>query len=308
MNNKKIIITGINGFVGKNFLNVLKKLSPDSQVYGVDRKFGKTDDFTSIKCDLTEKESVKSMLTEVLPDYIFHFAGTAFDKEWNNLLNGNVNSTLSLLESVVELGLNPRIVSIGSASEYGNISPADIPVDESIALNPASPYGASMCCRTNIALAFMNMGCDISIGRVFNITGHGVSEKSPVGSFAKQIVIVENGELDVIHTGNLDPVRDFVDIMDIAGAFYDLALKGKTRGIYNICSGNPHSIKEILDILSNLSTHQIKISMDPALIRQKDISIIYGNNHKIKNDIGWSPSVSLEESLNQTLGFYRENL
>lgn len=309
MNKKKIIITGINGFVGKNFLNVLKKLSHDSDVYGVDRRFGKTDDFTSIKCELTEKKSVKSMLSEVLPDYIFHFAGTAYDQDWNNLLNGNVKSTLSLLESVSELAMNPRIVIIGSASEYGNISQELLPVLETTMPNPASLYGTSMCCRTNVALAYRNMGCDITIGRVFNITGCGVSENSPIGSFSKQIAQIEKGQKEpVIHTGNLNSVRDFIDIMDIAKAFYYLGFKSNKGGIYNVCSGNSNSIKQILDILLNLSTHQIKIVTDIGRFRERDISIMIGNNQKIKYETGWEPAICLEESLKETLDSYRKSI
>lgn len=308
MNNKKIIITGINGFVGKNFLRVLKQLSPDSEVYGVDRKFSEAKNFIPIKCDLVDKDQVRSIISEISPDYIFNFAGTAYDKDWNNLFKGNVKSTLPLLESVLELNsINPRIISIGSAAEYGDISPELLPVDEKVMPEPTSLYGASMCCRTNVALAFRNMGCDIVIGRVFNITGPGVSENSPVGSFAKQIAEIEKGKKEpVIHTGNLNPGRDFIDIRDVARAFYYLALKSRKGGIYNICSGTPQTIKQILDTLLNISHAHIKVVTDPALIRQKDISMMFGSNQKIKDDIGWTPEISLKDSLKETLNYYRK--
>ncbi len=306
MHNKKVVITGINGFVGKNFLKILKELSPDSEVYGLDRRFNETNNFTPIKCDLTEKDKVKTLFSEISPDYIFHFAGITYDKDWNNLYEGNARSTLSLLESVAELMLNPRVIIIGSAAEYGN--PELLPVDEKAMPNPTTPYGAAMCCRTNVALAFMNMGYDISIGRVFNITGSGVSENSPVGSFAKQLAEIEKGKKDsVIHTGNLDPRRDFIDITDVATAFYYLALKGRKGGIYNVCSGESHSIKEVLDIFLKFSTPGIKTVIEPALVRQKDISSIFGNNKKIKDETGWKTSISLEDSLRETLDFYRQH-
>lgn len=308
MNNKKIIITGINGFVGKNYLKVLKELSPGSEVFGLDRKFSEPENFIAIECDLLDKEKIKSIISEISPDYIFHFAGTAYDNDWNNLYSGNVKTTLSLLESIDELNsMHPRIVIIGSAAEYGDVSPELLPVDEKVMPNPASPYGASMCCRTNTALVFKNMGHDIIIGRVFNITGPGVSEKSPAGSFAKQIAEIEKGKKDtVIHTGNLNPGRDFIDIRDVARAFYNLALKSNKGGIYNICSGESHTIKRILDTFLKLSSRQIKIVTDPALIRQKDISMMFGSNQKIKDDIGWKPEISLKDSLKETLDYYRK--
>ncbi len=307
MNNKKIIITGVNGFVGRNFLKILKELSPDSEVYGMDKNFNDVEYFTPIKCDLMDKERVKSAIEEILPDYVFHFAGKAYDKDWNSLFNGNVNSTLTLLESIKGLNsVNPRIVVIGSAAEYGYISSELLPVDENVMPNPSSLYGASMCCRTNVSLAFMNMGCDIIIGRVFNTTGAGVSEHTPVGSFAKQIVEIEKGKKNpVIYTGNLSPYRDFIDIKDVARAFYYLALNSKKKGIYNICSGKPNTIMQILEIFLKFSSLHFEIATNPALIRRIDISIIYGNNQKIIDEIGWKPEIGLEESLEKTLNFYR---
>ncbi len=307
MNNKKIIITGINGFVGRNFLKFLTELSPDAEVYGIDRKFNEANNFTPIKCDLTDKDEVKPVISDISPDYIFHFAGIAYDKDWNNLFNGNVKSTMSLLESISELTISPRIVIIGSAAEYGNIPYELQPVSEDTSPNPASLYGASMCCRTNVALAFRNMGCDIIIGRVFNTTGQGVSENTPVGSFAKQIAEIEKGLKDaVIYTGNLNPSRDFINIVDVSRAFYNMALKSKKGGIYNICSGKAHTIAEILNTFLELTSHQIKIVKQPALIRQNDISMMFGNNQKIKDETGWKPLIGIKGSLKETLDFYRE--
>jgi GDP-4-dehydro-6-deoxy-D-mannose reductase len=310
MNNKRIIITGQNGFVGQNYLKILKELSPDSEVYGISRKFSEAENFISIKCDLVDKQQVKSVISEISPDYIFHFAGIAHEKDWNNLFKSNVISTLSLLESVFELNsINPKIIIIGSAAEYGNISPELLPVAEKVMPNPITPYGASMCCRTNIALAFKNMGCDIIIGRVFNITGPGVSEKSPVGSFAKQIAEIEKRKkYPVIYTGNLNSGRDFIDITDVARAFYHLALKSKKGGIYNICSGESHTIAQILDTFLKLSSAHIKVVTDPALIREKDIPLMFGNNQKIRDEIGWKPEIGLKESMKETINFYRNRV
>lgn len=97
-----------------------------------------------------------------------------------------------------------------------------------------------------------------------------------------------------------------IDIRDVARAFYYLALKSRKGGIYNICSGTPQTIKQILDTLLNLSHAHIKVVTDPALIRQKDISMMFGSNQKIKDDIGWKPEISLKDSLKETLDYYRK--
>lgn len=311
MNNKKIIITGINGFIGRNFLHVLLEKSPDAHVYGIDRDgidraSGTVKYFIPLECDLADREKVKCVLSEVRPDYIFHFAGAAYANDWDLLFSSNVKTTLNLLESVKESVLNPRFIIIGSAAEYGIAN--KMPVNEMAIQNPTSPYGSSMCCRTNIALTFRNMGLDIVIGRVFNTTGAGVTERTPVGSFARQIAQIEEGIAEpVIHTGNLEPVRDFIDISDVAEAFYALSMKSEKGGIYNICSGAGHSIADILDIYLKLIPHKITILKEQSLLRKNDIPSMYGDNTKIKEETGWEPSVSLDESLKSTLNYFRNH-
>ncbi len=305
MNNKKILITGINGFVGRNFLQVLLEKSPNAEVYGIDRSFNTAEHFTPVECDLAERQKVKCVLSEISPDYIFHFAGTAYANDWETLFSANVKSTLNLLESARVITFNTRIIIIGSAAEYGIAE--KMPVDEMAAPNPTSPYGASMSCRTNIALAFRNMGFDIIIGRVFNTTGGGVTGRTPAGSFAKQVAGIEKGLLEpAVHTGNLSPQRDFIDIEDVSSAFYLLALKSKKGGIYNICSGKPHSIESLLKIYAELSNRKFSIITDPALVRPDDIAIIYGNNRKIQAETGWRPKIEFHESLKRTLDHYRK--
>lgn len=307
MNNKKILITGVNGFVGRNFLHFLLEKRLNSEVYGIDRTFNTVESFTPIECDLNQRENVKVVLSEISPDYIFHFAGIAYASSWDTLFSANVKSTLNLLESAGEMTFNPRIVIIGSAAEYGIAE--KMPVDEKAAPNPTSPYGASMSCRTNIAMAFRNMGCDIIVGRVFNTTGPGVSDRTPVGSFARQVVEIEKGlHGPAVLAGNLSPQRDFIDIQDVSSAFYSLALKSKKGGIYNICSGKPHSIEAILEIYKELSSKKFSVIADPDLIRQNDIAAMYGDNRKIHVETGWKPEISLHESLKRTLDYYRKVL
>ena len=304
MNHKKIIITGINGLIGRNFLQALLEKSPHAHIYGIERAFNTEKNFTHVECDLADREKVKCVLSEIRPDYIFHFAGTAYANHWDVLFSSNVKTTLNILESVKESVLNPRIIIIGSAAEYGIAK--NLPVNEMTITNPASPYGVSMCCRTNVALAFRNMGFDIIIGRVFNTTGAGVTELTPVGSFARQIVQIEKGIAQpVIHAGNLEPVRDFIDIFDVAEAFYALAMKSEKGGIYNICSGAGHSIGEILDIYMKIIPHRITILKDRSLLRKNDIPIMYGDNMRIKEETGWKPAVPLNESLKSTLNYFR---
>jgi len=305
--NKKILITGVEGFVGRNFFQVLQSLCPTAQVYGFDKSFKGKKDFTAISCDLTDLEQTKQVISEVRPDYIFHLAGITYSNNWDELFDGNVKTTISLLESVKEIEISPRIVIVGSAAEYGYVSPDSLPLKEDVIPNPISMYGVSMCCRTLVAKAYKNAGLDVVVGRVFNVLGPSLSEQSSIGSFAKQIVEAERGggEL-VIHTGRLDAKRDFLDIADAANALYFLALHGKSGEIYNICSGRSFSIGEVLRLLLKNTDLVFRIAAVPSRIREKDVPEVYGSYQKIREDTKWQPAISIEESLKRTLSYYRE--
>jgi GDP-4-dehydro-6-deoxy-D-mannose reductase len=104
----------------------------------------------------------------------------------------------------------------------------------------------------------------------------------------------------------LNPERDFIDIEDVARAFYFLALKGKRSSIYNICSGKPNSIATILNTYMELSHRKFRVISDPTLVKENDISIMYGDNEKIQDETGWKPEIGLRESLKRTLDYYRK--
>ena len=305
--NKKILITGIEGFIGRNFFHVLRGLSPTAQVYGIDKSFRGKKDFTAVPCDLNDKEQTIDVLSKIRPNYVFHLAGVPYSESWNSLYEGNVKTTVSLLESIKEVGVPSRIVIIGSAAEYGFVPHDSLPVNEDTLLNPISLYGASMCGRTIVAMLYKNLGLDVIVGRVFNVLGPGLSEHSPVGSFAKQIAEAEKGDKEpVIFTGRLDVRRDFVDIADVARALYLLALRGKAGEVYTICSGKSFSTEKILRLLLKNTRLSFKIVVEPSRIRKIDTPEIYGSYKKIKGDTGWHPTIPLEASLKRTLNYYRE--
>lgn len=308
MKNKKVLITGIEGFVGNNFFQVFQELCPSAQVYGLGRSFRQRKGFTAVSCDLNNEEQTRKIILGVQPDYIFHLAGVVCSDDWDELFEGNVKTTISLLESIKEVGISkPKIVIIGSAAEYGYVLPDFLPVKENAPLNPLSKYGASMCSRTAVAMAYKNAGLDIIVARVFNALGPGLSEHFSIGSFSKQIATIEKkGKESTISTGRLDPKRDFVDIADVARALYLLSLHGKFGEIiYNVCSGKSWSIGDILHILLKGSSQHIQIITDPLKIRQIDVLDIYGSCRKIREDTGWQPMISIEESLTRTLNYHR---
>lgn len=309
MKNKKVIITGINGFLGINFLRFLQESEPSAKIFGLGRNLAgqKKDNISAIECDITNENHTKSIISEIKPDYIFHFAGIGNNNDWKKLFDSNVNTTISLLESIKNIeSSKPRTIIIGSAAEFGQIFPNLLPISEETPSNPISRYGVSMSWRAIVTRYYANIGLDVIYARIFNITGPGVSNLSPAGSFAEQIVQIEyHNKEPVIYCGNLEPKRDFIDIKDVMNAIYLLALKGKSKETYNICSGKSIPIIDILNLLLQNSKFNIKITIDPSRVRQIDVLEVYGTHNKISIDTKWEPRISIEESLKETLNYYR---
>ncbi len=143
----------------------------------------------------------------------------------------------------------------------------------------------------------------------FNYFGPGQRSQFVCSAFAKQVAEIEKGIIPPeVSVGNLAPLRDFSDVRDVVKAYWMLAMQGKPGESYNICSGKPVAIQDLLDKLIELSTEQIEIKQDPARMKPIDVPYQVGDNSRLVNEIGWKPEFTLEDSLRATLDYWRENV
>ncbi len=303
---KRILITGVSGFIGSSLRSFIEKNLSSFVVYGMDTSFSKSTQ-RCFKVDLSDKKSFEGIIKKISPDYIFHLAGFAKKDNPLKLLSANVLSTYNLLDSLLNLkNSKARVIIPGSAAEYGRVSQKDMPVKETHSLEPINSYGYVKMYQTLLALSFCEKGLDIVVGRIFNTVGWGSPKKLAIGRFASQISLIEKGKTGTtITAGNLGSKRDFVDIKDICSALIAIANKGKSGEIYNICYGKSQRIETILNSLikmSNCSKYKIKF-FPKSFSEVKDM---VGSNKKIKRDTGWVPEIKILESLRNTLSYYRE--
>ena len=108
--------------------------------------------------------------------------------------------------------------------------------------------------------------------------------------------------------GNLEIVRDFLDVRDVVRAYYSLLLKGKKGCLYNVCSGKGHTLKSILEVIAKLANVSVVPVLDSALIRPSDNMIIIGDNSKLRDEIGWKPVYSLEQTIEDMLDYSKKSL
>jgi GDP-4-dehydro-6-deoxy-D-mannose reductase len=298
LNHKTILIAGINGFVGNHLAHILRDNYPQANVFGIDL-FQVSTLHKTFVVDLRDKSAIVHLIQDLKPDCIFHLAGVIYSSNWDELFQSNVQTTSNLLESLKLANISScRVVIPGSAAEYGLISPTDLPLAESHVLNPITPYGVAKAWQTTIARYFASQGVNVLIGRIFNLIGKGASENSSIGSFENQLRKIKNGTSPPeIVSGNLTSKRDFIDISDACQALIDLAIKGKTGEIYNICSGKSISMEQILLKMIERLGLEIEIVVDSKRIKKDEIWDIYGTNKKINIDVGWEPRVPIDVSI-----------
>lgn len=305
----KALITGINGFVGKYLAKLL--LEKGYEVYGSVIEDDVTmDGITLFRMNLFNKEEVSNTIKAIKPDHIYHLAGqSAVGLSWKLpvlTMNVNVNGTINLLDSIREENLDTKVLIIGSSDEYGVIKPEDCPIDENHELNPSSPYAISKVTQENMAKLYVKAyGMKIIMVRAFNHIGPMQSKNFVVSDFASRIAEIEKGKENVLKVGNLEAYRDFTDVRDIVRGYNMLMEKGTTGEIYNIGSGDPYKVQEILDILIGLSTKDIKVKIDPEKLRPSDVPIIQCDNSKIRNHVGWEPIFHIKDTLKDTLDYWR---
>jgi GDP-4-dehydro-6-deoxy-D-mannose reductase len=192
----------------------------------------------------------------------------------------------------------PRVVYVSSAEVYGIREPGEYPVNERAAPRPSTPYAASKLAGEAIAAASgRTYGIPTIVTRAFNHIGPGQSDRFAVASFAGQLAAIANGGPPLMLVGNLKAQRDFLDVRDVAEAYAAIMERGVPGEIYNVCSGTPVAMQEVLRRLVMIARVPVEIREDPERMRPSDIPIAFGDNAKLKAQTGWEPRFSLDASL-----------
>jgi GDP-4-dehydro-6-deoxy-D-mannose reductase len=271
------LITGINGFVGPYLREELE--SSGILVYGLDI----TGDGKKIfQCDITDSDSVQSVISRIRPDLVFHLAGfSSVAKSFENpelCFRINVDGTKNLLDAIIMARINPRILIISSSEVYGR--PEYNPIDENHPLKPVSPYGESRQNQEILCMDYIKRhDLKIIISRSFNHTGPNQSETFVIPSFRKQILEAKDG--DEILVGNLDIIRDFSDVRDVVKAYRALLESGEIGEVYNIGSGHAYHLGKVLKKMILESGKKLSVKIDPKRYRKADIEEMVCNPKKL---------------------------
>jgi GDP-4-dehydro-6-deoxy-D-mannose reductase len=314
MHDQCILVTGGTGFAGSHLIEELlaagyKNIySTTFSAPNSEEQLLASDHYVQV--DLSQAEAKKAIFNQIKPDWVFHLAafayvGKSFDKA-RELFSNNINLQLNVLDAIKESVPAARVLTIGSAEEYGMTDASLEKIDESVPLNPVNPYAVSKVTQDLLAQSyFFSYKLNIVRARPFNHIGTRQTGDFAVPAFAKQIVAIEQGKQKTLQVGSLDAIRDFTSVKDMVRAYILLMEKGEVGQVYNIGSGVGVQIKTIVDQLIGLSTVPIQIETDPSRIRPLDVPGLIADNRKI-GSLGWKPNVSIETELHNVLEEWRK--
>jgi GDP-4-dehydro-6-deoxy-D-mannose reductase len=303
----RALVTGASGFVGGHLLAALGAAGAGVTAAGGPK------DSDVLPVDLLDVDSLQAAFDIAQPDVVFHLAAQAFVprsiENPRETYEINVIGTANVLQALRAFrdrtAISPRLLYVSSADVYGVQPESAMPLNERTAVNPRNPYAASKAAAEAIVLGEVrSYGVDAVIARAFNHIGPGQSERFAVPSFAAQIAAVKRGASPLMHVGNLDARRDFLDVRDVAQAYVSLARGGTAGEIYNVCSGTAVSLRDVLGELIRIAHVAVEVRADPARMRPADTPLMYGSAQKLQAATAWSPRRTLRATLQDVLASF----
>ena len=317
---KKVLITGITGFVGSHLADYILSLKEkDVEIHGTRRWRSPTGNIDPIierlnlhYGELLDFKSTLEVMKAVKPDIIFHLAAqsyvmTSFTAPVNTV-ETNVCGTINLLEAVRYAGIDPVIHICSSSEVYGQVKQEEVPIKETQPFRPASPYAVSKVGEDMIAFQyFLSYSLKIIRTRMFTHTGPRRGEVFVTSAFARQIARIEAGlQEPVLRVGNLDSIRTFADVRDTVKAYWLLVHKCPPGEVYNIGGSVTMKVGEMLEKLLALTDKKIQVKVDKALLRPSDVTLQIPDCGKFKQATGWEPVIPFEQTLKDLLDYWRE--
>lgn len=321
---KKVLITGITGFVGSHLAEYILKEHKGVKIYGLVRWRSPKNNISKIQndvnlCygDLEDYSSLEKILSIVKPDVIFHLAAQSYvDFSFISpisTLQANVIGTANLLEVVKTLklksGYDPIIHICSSSEVYGQVKESEVPIKETNSLRPASPYAVSKVGEDMLALQyFLSWKIKTIRTRMFTHEGPRRGEVFAPSNFAKQVAAIEaDKQRSVVMVGNLESVRTFMDVRDAVKAYWLLVNKCTPGEVYNIGGIETMTIGEMLNKLISFSkVKNIKIKIDPKRLRPSDVTLQIPSVEKFTKETGWKPTIKFDQTLKDMLDYWRE--
>lgn len=279
------MITGASGFTGRHFISIAKSAGHEISI---------------LESNITDAGSIASELAgRGQIDAVVHLAGAAFVGQANSAGFYEVNSvgTGNLLECLASGSSetrSPVVLLASSANIYGNCEQS--PITEDQPPKPVNHYAASKLAMEHIAHTYADR-LKIVMVRPFNYTGPGQAPSFLIPKLVDHFV----RRAPEIELGNLHVEREFNDVRMVCDAYLSLLDHGVRGEVYNVCSGQPHTLQEVIAALEELTGHHIHVKVNPAFVRASEVRRLCGNPGKLIDCIGSLRSYALKDTLSTML-------
>ncbi len=286
---KRALITGIHGFTGRYMAAELK--AQGCEVIGIGRQPSEEAGYYQV--DLADTAALQKLLAEIQPDIVVHLAAVAFVGHGvaDAFYQVNLIGTRNLLEAIDACGKTPDCVLIASsANVYGNASEGSL--DETTPASPANDYAVSKLAMEHMANLWQAR-LPLIIARPFNYTGVGQDENF----LLPKIVAHFLRKADRIELGNLDVWRDFSDVRAVVSAYRGLLEVQPLGQTINVSSGVTHSLREVIDMCSEITGHEIITEVNPAFVRENEVKTLCGDNSRLRGLVPEWQTPPLKETL-----------
>jgi GDP-4-dehydro-6-deoxy-D-mannose reductase len=301
-----ILVTGINGFVGRHLARELSKRKIKVVGVGNSEKHANTEIADIVEayyqCDVSNPEAVKQLkLSEI--DAVINLAGLAnvgaSFAQPDLYMKVNVDVLTVLGKALFAANPEARMIAVSTGALYDPNQPMPLN-EESKTLKSGSPYAQSKLAMEDAALEFRNDGFDCIVVRPFNHIGPGQGSGFLIPDMVQKLRTTDSTR-PTITAGNLKTVRDYTDVRDIVKAYADLASAPKLgHDLYNVCSGRGSSGEDIvreLCLALDIDFKKLEIEVDKSLIRPTDPQKIIGDNSRLQNETGWCPELDLRATI-----------
>jgi GDP-6-deoxy-D-talose 4-dehydrogenase len=278
----KILLTGADGFTGRVFAGMAT--TAGHRVVG-------------LQANLTDALALREEVLREAPDSVLHLAAISFvgHADENAFYAVNVVGTTNLLAALAALPERPKkVVLASSANVYGNCIAS--PIAETEPAAPVNHYAMSKLAMEHMARNYADR-LPIVIARPFNYTGPGQS----IDFVIPKLVDHFAHRAPSIALGNLDVEREFNDVELVCSAYLTLINYGEPSETYNICSGQPHTLKHVIDTLSRIADHQLRVEINPAFMRANEVRRLCGNPAKLQKLVEAHGDALSSPSLEKTL-------
>jgi len=311
----RVLLTGASGFAGPVVAGALA--AAGHTVHGFARHaphLGRAVGMVFHPGDVRDGAVLARVVAEVAPDAVLHLAAIAepavAEADPAAAYGVNLGGTLALLAAARAAVPQPRLLIVSSGAVYGAVRPAELPVTEDTPLRPLTVYGASKAAAELAALQWARAhALDVVVARPFNHTGPGQGPGYVCAALASQIAAIEAGrQAPVLAVGNVDPVRDWSDVRDVAAGYVALLERGRDGTVYNLCAGDGVSVADIIAQLRSLARVPLRARIDPARRRSNDVERVVGSHARATADTGWVPRIPLIDTLAAVLEDWRRRV